>query len=71
MKRCYNKKKFFKENILQSALEIISEYPKSYSDLKIHTVYFYDDSEQVNLFIKSLEKFFTDIPNFYDLKYYY
>lgn len=67
----FNKKNYFKENILQSALEIINEYPKSYSDLKIHTVYHYDDSEEVNLFIKSLEKFFTDIPNFNDLKYYY
>ena len=61
----------FKDHILPPTIEILNEYEKFYSDLKIHTVYFYDGNEEVNRFRENLEQFFKVIPNISDLKYYY
>ena len=67
----FGKRKYFKDHILPPTIEILNEYEKFYSDLKIHTVYFYDGNEEVNRFHENLEQFFKVIPNISDLKYYY
>jgi len=67
----FGKKKYFKEHILPTAIKIMIEQERYYSDLKIHKVFYYEENDEVNLLMKDLENFFLNFPHFSDIKYYY
>ena len=67
----FGKKNYFKEHILPSAIQIMIELEKYYSELKIHTVFCHVDSYEVNLLNENLEEFFCSLPNITEIRYYY
>jgi len=67
----FDKKPYFKNRVLQGAIEIMNNMKEHYSKLEIHSVYEYEESDESNAFLEELSEHFTEMPNWEELKYLY
>ena len=57
--------------VLNGAIEIMNNMKDHYSKLEIHSVYEYQESDELDNFLEELSEHFTEMPNWEELKYLY